>query len=514
MRPSFVCFITDQQRADHWGGAGNNAIRTPNIDRLAMEGVAFDRSYVANPVCMPARATLFTGRTPRKHGVRTNGIPLAWDIPTITEALRQAGYRTHGVGKMHLRPFEAPNGYEPGELDPAEFPESRPLWEAGRVKGLPQPYYGLEKVDFAGGHGAWAWGDYASWLNEQHPDGWSLLQPEAGKKTRFGAEQSWISAVPEELHCSTWVGDRAVEFLKGHAGRSEPFFLWCSFPDPHHPYCPPEPWASMYDPAEVRLPTRREGELDELAPHFRRVYEEAVPLAGRRAPTKIGDDQMREIIALTYGMISLVDKNVGRVMRALEKGGRREETVVVFMSDHGDMMGDHWMLNKGPFQFDGICRIPLIWAWPERFAAGVVTAALASQLDFAPTILDLAGVPIPEGSVPRRPEAPEMPAAWPGRSLRPVLEGNTADVRDAVIIENDEDYLGLRLRTLVTQDYQLTVYGGQEYGELFDLKEDPGQLHNLWDSTKHRELKRDLQRRLLHELIETDSALPRRLCHA
>ena len=133
MRPSFVCFITDQQRADHWGGAGNNAIRTPNIDRLATEGVAFDRSYVANPVCMPARATLFTGRTPRKHGVRTNGIPLAWDIPTITEALRQAGYRTHGVGKMHLRPFEAPNGYEPGELDPAEFPESRPLWEAGRA---------------------------------------------------------------------------------------------------------------------------------------------------------------------------------------------------------------------------------------------------------------------------------------------------------------------------------------------------------------------------------------------
>jgi arylsulfatase A-like enzyme len=514
MRPSFVCFITDQQRGDHWGGAGNNIIQTPNIDRLAAEGVAFDRSYVANPVCMPARATLFTGLTPRKHGVRTNGIPLAWEIPTITEALRQAGYRTHGVGKMHLRPFEAPNGYEPGELDPAEFPESRPLWEAGRVKNLPQPYYGLEKVDFAGGHGAWAWGDYVSWLNEQHPDGWRLLQPEAGKKTRFGAEQSWISAVPEELHCSTWVGDRAVEFLKGQAGRSEPFFLWCSFPDPHHPYCPPEPWASMYDPAAVRLPTRREGELDELAPHFRRVFEEAVQLAGRRAPTKIGDDQMREIIALTYGMISLVDKNVGRVMKALEEGGRREETVVVFMSDHGDMMGDHWMLNKGPFQFDGICRIPLIWAWPERFAAGVITAALASQLDFAPTILDLAGVPIPEGSVPRRPEAPHMPAAWPGQSLRPVLEGKTADVRDAVVIENDEDYLGLRLRTLVTQDYQLTVYGGQEYGELFDLKEDPGQLHNLWDSTKHREVKRDLQRRLLHELIETDSALPRRLCHA
>ena len=214
MRPNFVCFITDQQRADHWGGAGNRVIRTPNIDRLAAEGVVFDRAFVANPVCMPARATLFTGRTPRGHGVRTNGIPLDRRIPTMTEALREAGYRTHGVGKPHMRPFELPNGLGPEEADPAEFPESRPLWEAGRVKSLPQPYYGLEKMEFAGGHGSWAWGDYVNWLREMHPEGDRLLKPEAGEKTRFGAEQSWISAVPEELHCSTWVGDRTAAFVR------------------------------------------------------------------------------------------------------------------------------------------------------------------------------------------------------------------------------------------------------------------------------------------------------------
>jgi arylsulfatase A-like enzyme len=188
--------------------------------------------------------------------------------------------------------------------------------------------------------------------------------------------------------------------------------------------------------------------------------------------------------------------------------------VVVFMSDHGDMMGDHWMLNKGPFHFDGLLRIPFVWSWPNRFGRGARTSALASQLDFAPTVLELSGVPIPEGMTPREPEAPQMMSAWPGRSLGPVLEGESERVRDAVLVEDDEDYLGLRLRTLVTETHQLTVYGGQEYGELFDLREDPKQLHNLWGSAAHRAVREELKARLLHELVESDSALPRRLCHA
>ena len=195
MRPSFLCFITDQQRYDHWGGAGNRAILTPNIDRLAAEGVAFQRAYVANPLCMPARATLFTGRTPRGHGVRTNGIPLDRSVPTMTEGLRQAGYVTHAVGKVHLTPFEAPNGYDVEEMDPAERPECRQLWEAGLAKSVPRPYFGLERVEFAGGHGSWAWGDYVKWLNEVRPEGARLLSPEAGRKTASGAEQSWVSAI-------------------------------------------------------------------------------------------------------------------------------------------------------------------------------------------------------------------------------------------------------------------------------------------------------------------------------
>ena len=161
-------------------------------------------------------------------------------------------------------------------------------------------------------------------------------------------------------------------------------------------------------------------------------------------------------------------------MAALDRLGLRDNTVVVFLADHGEMLGDHWLLNKGPFHFDGILRVPLIWSWPGRFPAGVQSDALVSLLDVAPTILDLAGVPIPEGTVPPVPEAPAMLPPWPGQVLTPLLEGRATSVQSAVVVENDEDYLGLRLRTVVTDRYQLTVYPGQPYGELFDMQEDPG----------------------------------------
>jgi arylsulfatase A-like enzyme len=270
----------------------------------------------------------------------------------------------------------------------------------------------------------------------------------------------------------------------------------------------------MYDPADIPMPARRDGELDDLPPHFRRIFEDSFQLSGRGGRTQIADEQIREIVALTYGMISLVDREIGKVIRALEETGLRDNTVVVFMSDHGDMMGDHWMLNKGPFHFDGLLRIPFIWSWPGRFPAASRTQLLTNQLDFAPTVLGLAGVPVPEGHTPRTPEAPLMPPPWPGMSLAPLLRGQEVATREAIVVENDEDYLGLRLRTLITPDHQLTVYGDQPYGELFDLREDPRQLHNLWSSADHRPLRAELEGQLLHRLIQTDSSLPRRLSHA
>ena len=177
-------------------------------------------------------------------------------------------------------------------------------------------------------------------------------------------------------------------------------------------------------------------------------------------------------------------------------------------------MGDHGLINKGPFHFEGLLRVPFLWSWPGHFLEGVMTQGLVSLLDFAPTVLDLCGVPVPEGEVPAEPEAPLAPPPWPGRSLVPQLRGESDAVRHRVVVENDEDYLGLRLRTLITERYKLTVYPGQPYGELFDLMEDPGEVHNRWNDPAYATIRTDLQLALLEELVLTDCVLPRRISHA
>ena len=512
-RPNFLFLVSDQMRADHMRCAGNPVIRTPNLDRLAASGVRFTRAYVNNPLCMPGRATWFTGLTPRGHGVRTNGIRLDPRIPTVPGALAEAGYRTHSVGKLHLLPFSTPNGTDPDTLDPAEWPESYWAWSTGKLDAVPVPYYGLQSVELSVGHGAGTTGDYRRWLLEREPKADALWSRQNGRPTPHGAEQAWHHSLPQKLYYNTWVADRTIGFLERQP-QGEPFCCWCSFPDPHHPYTPPAPWDTMYEPAEVVMPMRREGELDSLPEFYQRAYTEGISVSGRGGPTRMSDEQLREILALTYGMISQMDQQIGRVLDALERLGLRENTIVCFMSDHGDMMGDHWMMNKGPFHFDGLLRIPFIWSSPGLIPEGVEAAGLVSHLDFAPTVLDLAGVPIPEGETPAKREADNELPPWPGISIARQLRGEAEALQDSVVVENDEDYLGLRLRTLVTETHKITAYPGKPFGELFDLQEDPGELRNLWDEPSHREVKRDLLIRLMERLVETDNRLPRRLGHA
>lgn len=517
-RPNILVFITDQQRYDHLGCTGNQMLRTPNVDSIADRGVQFQRHYVSNPVCQPARATLLTGRTPRGHGVRTNGIPLNPDVPTITQALLDAGYQTHSSGKLHLQNFFTPSGLTPDlpndQIDPQTDMERRDLWCAGRITKLPSPYYGFKSTDYLGFHGNGTFGEYLNWLTDEHPSAVPLLSPDNPRVPPTGAEQSWKSALPAELHYTSWTADRAIEFLHNRQQDEDPFFLWCSFSDPHHPYGPPAPYDSLYDPATVPMPVRRESELDDLAPFFRQIYENDLQVSGRGTATRVSDEHIREIIAHTYGMVALIDDNVGKVMAALEQENLREHTIVVFMSDHGDMLGDHWLLNKGPFHFEGLIHVPLIWSWPGHFAEGAKIDTLVSHLDFAPTVLDVCGVKIPEGRVPPEPEAPSAPPPWPGHSLTPILYATGALDRDAVVVENDEDYLGLRLRTLVTDRWKVTIYAGQSFGELFDLVDDPGEVRNRWDDPDYRNVRDELCLRLLDELVLTESALPRRLAHA
>lgn len=509
-RPNVLLIMADQMRADHLGATGAEGVRTPNLDRLAEDGVAVTRAYVANPVCMPSRATLFTGRTPRGHGVRCNGIPLDPSQPTLPERLRQAGYRTASFGKVHLEPYERYDD-PPGRAPTSR--ESHQAWAEGRIEGVPVPYFGLQEVALTIGHGTDVEGDYARWLRHEHPDAWTRLR-DGARPAPSGAEGCGRYPLPEDMHHSHWVADRTIAFLEDHAADA-PFFAICSFPDPHHPYVPPAPWDGAYDPASVPLPIGRPGELDALHPLFRDMRRFDAWVSGRRRPTDLIGAHVRDVIAHTYGMVGLLDAQVGRLLEVLERRDLRRDTVVVFLSDHGDLLGDHGLLNKGPFHFESLLRVPMIWSWPDRFPPRR-TAALASLLDVVPTLLELTGCNAlaagPREGVQAQP--PELP----GTSLRPVLEGRSDAVQSAVVVENDEDYLGLRLRTLITAGAKVTTYtdhdGPVPHGELFDLADDPYELHNRWRDPAYADRKAELIAGLHHALVRTDDATTRRTGHA
>jgi arylsulfatase len=296
----------------------------------------------------------------------------------------------------------------------------------------------------------------------------------------------------------------------------------------------------MYDPDDVELPTRDPKEFSQLPPFYEKVYyNDDTLLSGIHAQAERSDRQLAEVIAMTYGMVSFVDQEIGRVMTRVDELGIRDNTVVIFLSDHGDMMGDHGMMRKGPFHFEELMRIPMIWSWPGRFPEGHRTDNLVSCVDFVPTLLEVCGVANPYAEAVIGHAKADSPAAtgdtlrpiklnegygtvqvyteepdlWPGTSFVPLLEGGIDPVRDAVIIENDEDYLGLKLRTYVTDQHKMTVYPGQDYGELFDLETDPEERTNLWDDSDYTDLKNRLYAEFLQQYVLEEGAIPRRETH-
>ena len=516
-RPNFLVIMVDQHNPACFGYAGHPVVQTPNIDQLAASSVNLSRAYVTNPVCMPSRASFFTGLTTRGHRVRMNGIPLSRDIPTMTESLRRSGYRTHCAGKLHFRTSGTPTGGDPSATSPEDFPEARAHWLAGRIENLPSPYYGFESVDYANGHGPGTWGHYLHWLEREHPAEFNIFQRKTALEPPSPAfhhynRTSFKWALPQEVHPTTWVADRTVDFLKkvSTSSTDQPFFLFCSIADPHSPFAPPKELAYKYKESDVVPPLRREGELDLMPPHYRAQSETDLITSGSKGQSMGATDPYRaECAAHYYALIDLVDQNVGRVLNTLREAGLEQDTVVVFAADHGEALGDHWMWGKGPYHYDGVVRAPLLIRWPGQSEAGYKHEGVVSYVDVAPTILEIAGLPIPVGPTPPVPEAPNAPHPWPGRSLAPLLTGADRSTDTTALIEGDEDYLGFRMRTLVTRRYRLTAYSGRGYGELFDLQEDPNEFHNLWDVSSRRTLRDDLRIQLLEKIMETDYPLPR-----
>lgn len=474
--PNILLILTDQQRRDSLGCYGNRHVQTPRLDALAGEGVCFDNHFVVNGVCMPSRASLLTGRYPNRHRLNSNGCILPQSELTLPEVLRRNGYRTAAAGKLHLSPYRAT--LEKGS------PESQEWWQAGNR--LPLPYYGFEDVKLATAHGPGDWADYHHDLCRIDPELPSLLYEENALAVS-GAPSSWKSAIPEEHHSSTWVADKILEYMESFAAGNAPFFLFAGFPDPHFPYCPPAPYCDMYDPASVPMPNRSPREADAASEELQHRWKQFEEWFGYHA-LDMPDACVREIIAHTYGMVSLIDKNVGRILDGLQRAGLEDNTIVVFLTDHGEHLGDHYLIYKR-LMLEELIKIPSIWRFPGRFAGNGRVQGFASMIDVMPALLDFAGVPAPAGVQ--------------GVSLRDALEGKEWPGRGWALVESDDitespvaaDHAFGRL--LHTERYSINVYSSRRDGELYDLQEDPGQLRNVWADPAYTTVKSELLKQLV-----------------
>lgn len=526
-RPNFLIFVTDQQRADHLGCYGNSVVRTPHIDALAAAGTRFARSYVANPVCMPNRASMVTGRMPSIHGCRGNGVPLPLEAVTFGDLLGEFGYHTALIGKSHLQNMEDTPPLMPvvqpdaalevsakfaestrhNIRDPRYAQERRSSWSDPKHR-LSLPYYGFQDVVLCNNHADECFGDYSRWLAERHPEVAGRVGREHGQRDpSYQAPQAWHTRLREDQYPTHFVAEQCCEWLARHARQEpdRPFALVCSFPDPHHPWTPPGKYWGMYDPAQIEVP-RTASERPERARHAQWLWDERqagkANLEGPRIFAST-EREIREIIALTYGMITNIDDRIGMVMDQLRACGADANTVVVFTSDHGDLMGDHGLMLKGPLHYQGLVRVPLIWREPGTHtgAQPVVRNDLVSSIDLAASVLARAGIAAPNG--------------MQGKALVDPAGQPRASGRAAVLIEENQQraYVGferpVRVRTLVTQTHRLSVFQEGEWGELYDLVADPLEEDNLWEVPEAQALRARLLDTMVRQLIEYSESSPR-----
>lgn len=509
-QPNFVFIITDQHRADWLGCAGHPVVKTPNIDALAARGTRFTDCFVASPVCMPNRASLMTGRMPSVHGLRHNGCVLPKRAHTFVDVLAAAGYHTASIGKSHLEPFlDTPPLRKPDPVkrrieeawqgDDHDYTLEQPAryGDAARFD-FPTPYFGFQHVDMVTRHGDKCGGHYQQWFRDTCPDWEALSDPANELPHNYTCPQAYRTPVPEEAYPTTYVGTQAVSYLDSRAGQDDPFFAFVSFPDPHHPFNPPGKYWDMYSPDqfEVTLPFAAHQNPTPPMKFASQVWEAKGTPATPQTAFRADAQHIREAMALTAGMITMIDDQVGRIVETLKANGQYDNTVIVFTSDHGDYLGDFSLLLKASMPFDGITRVPLIWADPAG-ASGATYEGLTSTIDLAASILDRAG------------EAPYV--GMQGRSF----VGADGAHRDQVLVEHNDGgpRLGFetpaRMRQVRTKDYALAMYQGLDWGELYDLRADPRQTHNLWASLDHQDVLRDMSLRLNHALIAQMDESPR-----
>ncbi|MCY3877852.1 MAG: sulfatase-like hydrolase/transferase [Rhodobacteraceae bacterium] len=506
-QPNILYIMTDQHRADWLGCVGHPQLRTPHIDSLAGRGTRFSNFYVTSPVCMPNRAAIFTGRYPSVNGLRHNGLPLPVNANTFVDILRAGGYHTACIGKSHFQPFtdrpferadETPVVNEcipeAKKSDGCSYAFEQPATYSGdEWVEFPQPYYGFDHVRMVTGHGDECGGHYLQWLRRQTAD-WERLRDRRNQLAHeYSNPQAIRTLVPEELYPTSYIRNQARDYLATRSAEEKPFFAFVSFPDPHHPFTPPGKYWDMYDPDEftVDLPFSAHRNPPPQLVEWNRMMVTGVDPENLQQAFMAPENQIREAMALTAGMLTMIDDAVGDILQTLTETGLDENTVVIFNSDHGDYMGAFSLLLKGPFPHASVNRVPFIWADPSD-PEPKVADGLAASIDIGPTLLERCGF-LPYYGMQGQSFLTQITLPGP--------------IRHCVMIEHEENkvYPGFKarpiLRNLVTESHRLTIYKGLGFGELYDLVDDPDETHNIWDDAAAKDIKSDMMMALNQAML-------------
>lgn len=477
-RPNLLIITADGMRYDALRCNGNPRITSPRLDALADQGTRCERAYCSQPICMPCRSSIMTGRFPSAHGVWQNGIPLTDSPELLTRLLSQHGYRTACVGKTHFTPWlpslipdeTAHRREHPGEHD----------------------YYGFEHIRVVDHSDE---DPYFDWVARHFPEYEQLARNPTLDKPE-GVRIAWKSTLPKEATKSRYIADHTIAALREQPC-DQPFVLWSSFLDPHHPYNPSQPFCDLYDEVEFPAPPSNEGPGTDLP---RQYHEWVERLAEHWGHTDTAQRRYQHVRRMYQGKVNQVDHEIGRVLDALEQRGGADNTVIVFLSDHGTMLGDFGLMQVGEYSQEPLVHVPMIWRGP-----GINTEAasnsLVSAVDVMPTLLDFAGI--------------ESPLGVQGQSLRSMLCGKPdGDVpqRSGLLIENRwGQNPPASFRTLVTDRYKLSIYATEENeGELYDLRNDPQEMTNLFNRPEAAAIQARLTDQMLRECLRNEDPLPQR----
>jgi arylsulfatase len=449
MKPNILFIMCDQMRYDAIGANGNSKIRTPHLDALARESVHFTNAYTPNPICVPARASLTTGCYPHQcTGFKGNDGVIQPGFPLLGTEMQKRGYKTYCMGKLHYLPYMS----TPAERVTHGI-ETVELYESGRVLQKFDPNLEREGLE-----------DYYDYLKEVGWHGYTRANG-MGNNDVYAAS----SVIPAEHYVDTWVADRALHHMQTHleTAPDQPFLMWASFPKPHSAFDPPHPYDQLYDPRELDEPA---GDIQDLLKlGIDHSYQEYI----RFMWDKLSPQAKRKIKANYYGLITLQDQQIGRLLQFLKDNGLEEDTIVVYTTDHGEMLGDKGIYFKR-ILYDPAVRIPLMIKYPKKLPDSFRTACLAGLQDLLPTLCSLTGEP--------------LEAAVDGKDLTPVLT-RAEKVRDYYVsqcntADPDRPDSQIAMITDGRFKYIYTVYGGVE--ELYDLENDPHELRNLAPECRSR----------------------------